>query len=150
MGSTARAIERSRARRVRTIALASSIIAALLIALVVVLATRGGDDGSAADGTVLEVDLGDYFIGGELTAPAGRVQLHATNIGVEPHDVGMAAVGPGAMPKITSTLFKGQDATLDLGELPAGTYQLFCDVSDHIARGMVATLTITEPVPTTP
>ena len=150
MGSSARAIERQRARRTKRIVVASSVVAAVLIAVVVVLVTRGGGDSSPADGTVLEVDLGDYYISGQLTAPAGRVQLHATNVGVQPHDVGMAAIGPGAMPKITSTLLNGQDATLDLGELPPGTYQLFCDIGDHIARGMVANLTITGPAATAP
>jgi plastocyanin len=111
-----------------------------LVLLVWALASSGGDEPATAP-RVIQVGLGDYFIDGDLTVEAGDVELQATNIGVEPHNVGI--VGG----KITTHLFSGQSATLDLGELAPGTYRLFCDVDDHMMRGMVATLTVTEPAP---
>src|SRR5687768_10505697 len=103
----------------------------------------GGDDERVASGTTIDLALGDYFISGDLTVPAGELTLHATNVGIEPHDVGIRGKG------ITTTLFTGDSADLDV-ILEPGTYELFCDVSDHVQRGMVATLTVTEPVAAEP
>jgi uncharacterized cupredoxin-like copper-binding protein len=140
----ARHRQRAHAKR-RRIAIAGGAVAvvAAVVALVVVIATRGSDSSAGPPTPTLDLSLGDYFIGGDLEVAAGPLTVHATNLGVEPHDVGIR--GPSLrMPKITTTLFRGQSADLDV-VLQAGTYELFCDISDHVARGMVATLTVTEP-----
>ena len=69
--------------------------------------------------------------------PAGPVRLAATNIGAIPHNVGIRG-GP-----ITTDLQPGASAELDLGELVAGSYELYCDVPDHAEQGMVASLVVT-------
>ena len=33
---------------------------------------------------------------------------------------------------------------LDLGELAPGTYELYCDIADHVNRGMVAEFTVVD------
>ena len=99
----------------------------------------GGEETSGSGVAPVEVSLGDFFIAGDLTVPAGEVRLRATNVGVEPHDVGIRGG------RISTTVFSGGSAEVDLGELAPGTYELYCDISDHVARGMVATLTVTEP-----
>jgi hypothetical protein len=105
----------------------------------------GDDDGSDTFATTtLDLALGDYFIDGDLEVAAGPLILSATNIGLEPHDVGIRRV------KISGVLFTGDTAELDVGVLEPGAYELFCDISDHVARGMVATLIVTEPTGLTP
>ena len=124
-------------RRHAAIALAAVVGIAGLIGGIAWLAGSGSEDADPAP--IVELALGDFFIGGDLTVPAGPVSFHATNVGREPHDVGIRGG------KITTTLFAGQSTTLDMGELGPGR-QPFCDVDDHVARGMVGTLTVTEPV----
>ncbi len=33
---------------------------------------------------------------------------------------------------------------LDLGELAPGTYEFYCDIADHVSRGMVAEFTVVD------
>ena len=69
----------------------------------------GSEDADPAP--IVELALGDFFIGGDLTVPAGPVaSFHATNVGREPHDVGIRGG------KITTTLFTSRP-TLDMGKL---------------------------------
>jgi Cupredoxin-like domain len=88
-------------------------------------------------GSTLNIVLGDYVIGGDLTAPAGAVRLRAVNQGGVVHNVGVRGVA------ISGDMQPGRSYTLDLGSLAPGTYQLYCDIPDHVAQGMVADLTIT-------
>lgn len=89
------------------------------------------------DGSTVEAVLGDYFIKGNLTAPAGEVSIHAVNQGATIHNVGVRR-GP-----ISGDIRPGGDFTLNLGVLVPGTYELYCDLPQHIAKGMVANLVIT-------
>src|SRR5438045_2282262 len=89
------------------------------------------------NGTTLNVVLGDYSIQGDLTAPAGKIRLQATNQGGLVHNIGIRG-GP-----ISGDMQPGKGFTLDVGSLAAGTYQLYCDIPDHAAKGMVANLVIT-------
>lgn len=98
------------------------------------LVLTSGDDASSA--TVVVVDLTDYTIEGELTVAAGPVRLSATNVGAVPHNVGLRG-GP-----ISTDLRPGGSVDLDLGELSPGVYELYCDVADHEARGMIASLEV--------
>lgn len=116
-------------------------VAVLVIAaaVVAVVSTQRDDATSTApyDGTTIEVSLGDFTINGNLTAPAGKVRLHAVDSGGATHNVGLRG-GP-----ISTNLQPGAVTMLDLGELAPGTYELYCDVADHVQRGMVAQLVIT-------
>jgi len=128
-----------RLRRVRTASLAG---VAILVALIVLLiATGGGDDEPGnADGKI-DVEMFDYGFAGDLTAPAGPVELSAKNVGRLNHNIGIRG-GP-----ISQEVGGGGRVTLDLGELQPGRYELYCDIIGHEAKGMVATLVITEPEP---
>ena len=112
----------------------------LLAAAIVTVVVIRGDSASSKppyDGTTIAVSLGDFTITGNLTAPAGKVRLHAVDNGGATHNVGLRG-GP-----ITTNLQPGADTMLDLGTLAAGTYELYCDVPGHAQRGMVAKLVIT-------
>ena len=153
-GGTSRRAARHRAASRRAWvrrAVVAGVVVVGVIAGVVALVAGGGDDASRGGGaTVVDMALGDFFIDGNLTVPAGEIVFEARNVGVEPHDVGIRGDGmPNGMPKITTTLFAGQRTRMTVGELQPGRYQLFCDIGDHVARGMVATLTVTEPSPVT-
>lgn len=113
-------------------------------AIIVVVVANGSDPKTQAAPADIQLQLGDYFIGGDLEVEAGDVELEAVNVGVQPHNVGISG-GP-----ITKNLAAGESTRLDLGVLAPGDYKLYCDVADHIARGMVATLHVTAPsAPTT-
>lgn len=88
-------------------------------------------------GTTLQLVLGDYVIQGDLTAPAGEVRLQAVNQGGIVHNVGVRGVA------ISGDMRPGRSFTLDVGTLAPGTYKLYCDISDHVAKGMVADLVVT-------
>jgi hypothetical protein len=88
-------------------------------------------------GTTLNLVLGDYVIEGDLTAPAGNVRLQAINQGGIVHNVGIRGVA------ISGDMQPGRSFTLDVGSLAAGTYQLYCDIPEHVAKGMVADLVVT-------
>ena len=134
--------------RNRIIIAVSAVLLLIAIALVIVVASGGSDETATTgpfDGSTVDVVLGDYVIQGNLTAPAGHVRLHAVNQGGIIHNVGVRR-GP-----ISGDLRPGGTFTLDLGTLVPGTYELYCDIPDHVAKGMVANLVITDPAtsPTT-
>jgi len=133
---------RAKARRRLIGAIAAVVLVGAVVAVVAVSKRGGSAAQPAFAGTTINVDLSEYMIAGNLTAPAGEVRLHAVNRGVLPHNVGVRG-GP-----ITNNIAPGKTATLDLGNLRQGTYHLYCDVDDHAQRGMVSTLIITAPVPT--
>jgi hypothetical protein len=130
---------RAKARR-RVIAAVGVGLAIIAVVVIVVVSGSGGDKAVAPfDGSTVEVTLGDYTIIGNLTAPAGKVRLHAVNGGGLRHNVGVRG-GP-----ISGDVLPGGDTTLDLGDLKPGTYQLYCDLVGHVEKGMVADLVITAP-----
>ena len=119
----------------------------VVVVVVVVVLTRGDAKPAPAPppfvGSTLNVDLGEYFIHGELTAPAGEVRLHAFNQGGITHNVGIRGG------RISNDIQPGRDTTIDIGNLAPGEYELYCDVPDHAQHGMVAKLIITAAVPST-
>jgi len=136
--------------RNRVIIAISAVLLVAVIAVIVIVAAAGGDDSPATtapyDGTTVNVVLGDYVIQGNLTAPAGKVRLQAINQGGIVHNVGIRGQSGG---RISGDMKPGGSFTLDLGTLTPGTYQLYCDIAGHVAKGMVADLVITDPSATT-
>ncbi len=128
-----------RLRRVRVVALSGVVLVGALIAVLVV-SGGGEDDAGNLDGKI-DIEMFDYGFAGDLTAPAGPIELSATNVGRLNHNIGIRG-GP-----ISQEVGAGGRVSLDLGEVPVGTYELYCDVIGHEAKGMVATLVITEPEP---
>jgi manganese oxidase len=141
-----RRAQRFQQRRVRTrrriIASVCGVLALVGVVLIVMQMNNNRDAKPSFAGSTIEVVLGDYTIDGNLTAPAGEVRLHAVNNGGLPHDVGLRG-GP-----MSNEMRSGLQTTVDLGTLAPGTYQLYCNVEDHEARGMVANLVITAPIAT--
>jgi len=130
-----RAIRREQQKRRRVIAAVAGVVALAAIVGVVIAAAGGGGDGS--NETVAELDLFEFGISGDLEMPAGSITLSATNIGAIPHNVGLRGFG------ITNEVGPGGSAELELGEVPPGTYELYCDIVGHEDAGMVADFTVT-------
>jgi len=109
--------------------------------LVAVVAVRGDGTSTAASdqATTLNVELTEFKIGGNLTAPAGKVVLNVKNAGTMDHNL---AVKGGA--QTTKMLSAGSSEQLSLGTLKEGqTLTLICSVPGHEDSGMTATLTVT-------
>jgi manganese oxidase len=133
--------EQRKARtRNRIIAVFSAVFLVAGVVLIVTIA-GGGDETTSTTapfvGSTLNVVLGDYVILGDLTAPAGNVRLQAVNQGGINHNVGIRR-GP-----ISGDIQPGRSFTIGLGSLAAGTYELYCDLPDHVEQGMIADLVIT-------
>jgi uncharacterized cupredoxin-like copper-binding protein len=97
---------------------------------------------SSANGTVEgAIALSEFSIGGDLTLPPGHVQLSITNNGSQAHDFEVVGVAK------SGTIQPGQTAALHLGQLPAGEYQLRCNVPGHADAGMKNVLTIDRDAP---
>jgi plastocyanin len=120
----------------RRIALIAAALGAATAIVIVIVISRSDSETPAAPADI-QLQLGDYFIRGDLEVPAGDVELEAVNVGVQPHNVGIRG-GP-----ITTNIAAAGSTRLDLGVLSPGDYELYCDVADHVARGMVATLHVT-------
>jgi plastocyanin len=72
----------------------------------------------------------------ELTAPAGEITITLTNASAVPHNVAVdGAEG------VSDTIQDGGTAELTV-DLPAGTYEYYCDVPGHREAGMVGNLTV--------
>ena len=134
------------------IAMAGLLIA--LVATVVIIGLigllRDEDDGGgaggdgAAEATTLGITLSEFKIEGDLEAAPGDVSLLVTNNGSQQHNLVVRETGAE-----TPMLNGGENATLSLGSLDVGTYELYCSVAGHAESGMVAPLAITNtPLPT--
>ena len=135
------------------IAMAGLLIA--LVATVVVIGLIGllrdedngsaaGADGAAGGSATLGLTLSEFKIEGDLEAAPGDVSLLVTNNGSQQHNIVVRETGAA-----TPMLNTGDNATLALGTLDVGTYELYCSVAGHAESGMVAPLAITNtPAPT--
>ncbi len=135
------------------IAMAGLLIA--LVATVVVIGLIGllrdedngsaaGADGAAGGSTTLGLTLSEFKIEGDLEAAPGDVSLLVTNNGSQQHNIVVRETGAE-----TPMLNAGDNATLALGTLDVGTYELYCSVAGHAESGMIAPLAITNtPAPT--
>ncbi len=123
------------------------VLLAVLAVLVIVVAmvTYEGGDASAAEpetelvSTLIDVDLSEFAIAGELVAPTGEVQLAVTNHGAVSHNVVVADLN-----RRTADLAGGQEAILDLGMLEPGRYEMICDIVGHDSAGMRTALLVTD------
>ncbi|MCP3990697.1 MAG: hypothetical protein GY724_16580 [Actinomycetia bacterium] len=99
-----------------------------------------GEAGSAGVGSgTIDVTLEEFAINGNFLAPAGDVTLEISNAGTVTHNVVATELG-----LRTVDLDIGGTATLSLGVLAPGDYELFCDITGHRDSGMVTTLTVVE------
>lgn len=94
---------------------------------------------AAAEGQVIEVELGDLFIKPEkLTAEAGAVRFEVTNHGQTDHNFSIQGVGG------TQMIPPGESAVLQVASIEEGTYTFICEVAGHADGGMKGTLTVGE------
>jgi FtsP/CotA-like multicopper oxidase with cupredoxin domain len=127
-------------------------MAGLLIALVASVAVIGvvgllQDDGGGGAGgagaaptgaaSAVDVSLTEFSIDGNLTAIAGAVSLNVVNDGSIEHNIVVRDSG-----NKTPLLAAGESASLALGTLAPGSYELFCDVAGHAESGMVTDLMV--------
>ena len=93
---------------------------------------------SAGLPAVAEVSLAEFSITPKtVTANEGLVQLKVTNKGTMAHNLSVPDLS-----KKTIDLGAGATATLDLGDVKAGTYKILCEVAGHADSGMTGSLVI--------
>ena len=93
-------------------------------------------EASGPSATVVELDLVDLKI--EPAMPqvaAGPVTIRMTNNGSQVHNLSFPSLD-----KATVDIQPGETATMDLGELAEGTYEMICTVAGHAAGGMTGML----------
>ena len=102
-----------------------------------------GDGGSAGTSSSVEaatadISLSDFKVKASTsTFPAGPIVLKLKNVGPSPHNLTVDGVGTSAIITV------GQSATMDLGNLEAGSYTWYCNVAGHQEAGMTGTFTVT-------
>jgi uncharacterized cupredoxin-like copper-binding protein len=118
-------------------------LVAVLIAGAAALTSCATESDAATDSTVLEVNLGRFVIEpAVLNAPTGDLELRVTNVDPEMvHD--LVVYGKGTRP-----LAPGQSQTLEVPDLAAGEYRMWCDMPGHAQAGQVGTLVV-DTVPAT-
>ena len=105
---------------------------------VIALVKDGGSDAVSAEGAV-PVSLTEFALGPEdVVIPEGG-SLAVSNDGSQMHNLAVADTD-----LITADLLGGEADTLDLSSLPAGEYELFCEIAGHKEAGMSGTLVVGE------
>jgi len=77
-----------------------------------------------------------------LTVATGRLTVQLNNQGQDPHDLNIQDTSSGAAVGSISPTAPSTQSTSTFNLAP-GTYKLYCDIADHDALGMHATLTVT-------
>lgn len=101
--------------------------------------SSGGSGAASSGGSTIAVTLTEYKIAGTLTAKPGKITLDINNAGTMVHNVESTELG-----KKSADIAAGAHGTLDLGDVKAGTYEIFCNVAGHKAAGMTAKLVVSE------
>lgn len=116
------------------------IVAAAAGVMAAVAAIRSDTAGAAPTPPVQTVDyrLNEFSITGPLEIAAGPAIFNVVNDGAIPHNL-VLEHGPS-----TPDLANGESARLDVGNLTAGSYVIFCDIAGHREAGMVATVVVGE------
>ncbi len=127
------------------------------ILLVVTLGLTGCARSAAGASTTLTVDLADFtFLPATFTVPAGKeITVSVTNKGANVHEFVIMKSGIKVNPpfgdKDEGNIYweiddvqPGQTKTGKFTAPSPGTYQVVCGQPNHIEKGMVGTLTVTE------
>jgi uncharacterized cupredoxin-like copper-binding protein len=117
---------------------------ALLLAGTFIIGTAAmtscANDSSAAgdDANVVDVNLGRFVVDpAALEVPAGDLVLRVTNVDSDlAHDLVVHGKG-------TRRLAPGESQTLEIPDVVAGEYPMWCDVPGHAAAGQTGTLVVT-------
>lgn len=99
---------------------------------------------AAAAGTTVDVTADPNgmlaFTEKTLTAPAGSVTFTLTNDSPVPHNI--AVKGGGGVDSPASDTIQGGDTAEITVDLPAGTYEYYCEIPGHEAAGMKGEITV--------
>ncbi len=136
---TRREAAQRRAVQRRRLAIGAMVAAAIGLGVLLALLLGGDDDDgdgaatSAVTETVSMVEMA--FEPDPIEAAAGAAVLRVVNDGAVDHSLVVTGAGKG-----TPDLAPGEEMTLDLSGLEAGSYRVICDIEGHVEAGMVTTL----------
>lgn len=125
--------------------LALGVMAALVVALAVVAAIRAPEGGAAQPGVdaggqtesvEARIELSEFAITGDLAVAAGDITLDLDNAGGQIHNLAFEN-GP-----VSEDINGGESTTFAVGELPPGTYTIFCAIPGHREAGMETRLVV--------
>ncbi len=122
------------------------LVAALLALSFAFAAGCGGDENgggesggtSAADQSIQVAAIDFRFHPADIKVDPGALSIDLRNDGQAPHAIEVEGNG---VEEESDTIGPGESTTLDL-DLDEGTYEVYCPVDGHKARGMVGTLTV--------
>jgi FtsP/CotA-like multicopper oxidase with cupredoxin domain len=133
--------EGDRRRMMSGLAVLTSLAAFCVAVVGIIVVSRGTTPGSgaaAAGPSKVSVALSELKITpAALTAAAGPVTVEVANKGSMAHNLSIPSLG-----KKSADIPAGKTATLDLGTVAAGTYDVLCEIPGHADGGMKATLTV--------
>ncbi len=139
--------EASEGRTMGAIATAVVALVALVLSAGALIIAAGSGPGGAAPAAsagsgdtaaeTVAVELSEFEISPSNIEIAAGGTLEVTNIGAVEHD--LAVTGTDVA---TPMLAAGESATLELGDLAPGVYDLLCTVPGHDSAGMIGTLTV--------
>jgi len=119
-----------------------AIVAGLLV---LALAACGGSGGSASGGGQpagsTRVSMSDFKYTPSTVDVKSGATLFLVNDGSAPHDM-VVADASGAVKAKSSLVQPGNSTTFTIDNLPAGSYQVYCDVPGHKDAGMSGRLTV--------
>jgi plastocyanin len=117
---------------------ASLLVGAVLATALLAAVAQAGRAPMAAVG----VSAREYRLAAYRTSvPRGLVRFNLVNFGEDGHDLVVRTPGGREVGR-TGEVRSGKRTTLQL-RLAPGRYRLICDLADHEARGMVASLRVT-------
>lgn len=119
------------------IALVATVVIIGLIGLLKDDSAGAGDGSGGTGSSTVDVALSEFKIAGDLTATPGNVVLNVTNNGTQEHNLVVRQAGVE-----TPMLASGKSASLAVGALEPGSYELFCSVPGHAESGMSTDLLI--------
>jgi len=126
--------------------LAIAVGAFFVAILAVVIVNVNGTPRAKVDATAArpglpetaEVTLAEFTITpANVTADAGPLFLKVTNKGTMTHNLSVPELS-----KKTIDLNPGASASLDLGDVKAGSYKILCEIAGHADSGMTGTLVV--------
>jgi len=114
----------------------------LVLVSLALLSTLGAcGSGLAVQGT--EVKLTEYkFDPKEISVKSGKATFTLVNAGTTSHDMTIAD-SSGKIVAKSEVVQAGDSKYFTIDNLPAGSYQIYCDLPGHKDSGMVGTLTAT-------
>ncbi len=122
------------------IAIALTMVGMIAVAAIAIFRDDSGGGAEGAAGvttTQLDIELTEFAITGELTAPAGNVSLNIVNNGAIEHNLAVRELDV-----VSRNLMSRGEDSLVLENLAPGTYELYCNIPGHEASGMVNELEI--------